>query len=93
MELLVFGHAGPPVVVFPTSQGAFFEYEDRGMIMALADKLEQGKLRLGEGDEEGGHHRQCGGGQDQPEVGPQETPSSRLGCGCSSNRLARRRCL
>ena len=42
MELLVFGHAGPPMIVFPTSMGAFFEYEDRGMIDALADKLEHG---------------------------------------------------
>ena len=46
MELLAFGHAGPPVVVFPTSQGAFFEYEDRGMVGALADKLDAGRLRL-----------------------------------------------
>ena len=46
MEMLAFGHEGPPVIVFPTSQGAFFEYEDRGMIDALADKLEHGKLRL-----------------------------------------------
>ena len=46
MELLAFGHDGPPVMVFPTSQGAFFEYEDRGMIGALADKLEHGHLRL-----------------------------------------------
>jgi esterase/lipase superfamily enzyme len=46
MELLVFGHGGPAVIVFPTSQGAFFEYEDRGMIAALADKLDGGGLRL-----------------------------------------------
>jgi esterase/lipase superfamily enzyme len=46
MELLTFGHAGQPVVVFPTSMGAFFEYEDRGMISALADKLDAGALRL-----------------------------------------------
>ena len=46
MDLLVFGHAGPPVIVFPTSMGAFFEYEDRGMVGALADKLEHGALRL-----------------------------------------------
>ena len=46
MELLVFGHDGPPVMVFPTSMGAFFEYEDRGMVGALADKLEHGHLRL-----------------------------------------------
>jgi esterase/lipase superfamily enzyme len=46
MELLVFGHDGPPVLVFPTSRGAFFEYEDRGMVGALADKLAHGRLRL-----------------------------------------------
>ncbi|MGH9384525.1 MAG: esterase family protein [Vicinamibacterales bacterium] len=46
MELLIFGHAGPPILVFPTSMGAFFEYEDRGMVAALADKLDRGALRL-----------------------------------------------
>ena len=46
MDLLVFGHGGPPVVVFPTSQGAFFEYEDRGMVSALSSKLDHGQLRL-----------------------------------------------
>src|SRR5215510_4512054 len=46
MELLVFGHGGPPMIVFPTSMGAFFEYEDRGMIGALAGKLEHGALQL-----------------------------------------------
>ena len=46
MELLVFGHGGPAMIVFPTSMGAFFEYEDRGMIGALADKLEHGGLQL-----------------------------------------------
>ena len=46
MELLVFGHAGPPVIVFPTSMGAFFEYEDRGMVEALRGKLDGGGLQL-----------------------------------------------
>ena len=46
MELLVFGHAGPPVIVFPSSMGAFFEYEDRGMVGAVAHKLERGDLQL-----------------------------------------------
>ena len=36
MELLVFGHAGMPVLIFPTSQGKYFEYEDRGMTGVLA---------------------------------------------------------
>ena len=46
MELLAFGHAGPPMLVFPTSMGSFFEYEDRGMTEALRDKLDGGGLRL-----------------------------------------------
>jgi len=46
MELLVFGHAGAPVIVFPTSQGRFFEYEDRGMVGALTQHIEQGWVQL-----------------------------------------------
>jgi esterase/lipase superfamily enzyme len=46
MEMLSFGHAGKPVLVFPTSQGKFFEYEDRGMVATLADKLEAGALHI-----------------------------------------------
>ena len=46
MEMLVFGHSGTPYLVFPTSMGAFFEYEDRGMVGAVADKLDAGALRL-----------------------------------------------
>jgi len=46
MELLVFGHSGRPMVVFPTSMGSFFEYEDRGMVDAVADKIDGGALRL-----------------------------------------------
>jgi esterase/lipase superfamily enzyme len=46
MDLLLFGHDGPPMLVFPTSMGAFYEFEDRGMVGALADKLAHGRLRL-----------------------------------------------
>jgi len=46
MEMLVFGHAGTPMIVFPTSMGAFFEYEDRGMVGALAGKLDAGAVQL-----------------------------------------------
>src|ERR1700683_896653 len=45
MEALVFGHAGTPLLVFPTSMGKFFEYEDRGMIGVLAPKIERGELQ------------------------------------------------
>ncbi|MGC9158164.1 MAG: esterase family protein [Terracidiphilus sp.] len=46
MESLLFGHAGLPAVIFPTSCGRFFEFEDRGMIAALAEKIEAGQLQL-----------------------------------------------
>ncbi|WP_433983403.1 hypothetical protein RBB78_19195 [Tunturiibacter empetritectus] len=46
MELLVFGHAGYPAVVFPTSQGRFYEFEDRQMVSTVQDKLEHGHLQL-----------------------------------------------
>jgi hypothetical protein len=42
MELLIFGTAGLPVMVFPTSCGRFYEFEDRGMIAAFADKIDAG---------------------------------------------------
>ena len=46
MELLVFGHAGARVVAFPTSQGRFFDWEDRGLIGALAEHLTNGWLQI-----------------------------------------------
>jgi esterase/lipase superfamily enzyme len=46
MELLVFGHGGPPMLVFPSSMGSFYEYEDRGMVRAVDQKLENGWLQL-----------------------------------------------
>lgn len=46
MEMLVFGHRGLPAIVFPTSQGRFYEFEDRGMVGAVADKIEAGRLQL-----------------------------------------------
>jgi len=46
MELLAFGDRGFPIVVFPTSGGRFHEYEDRGMIAAVAPKIERGELQV-----------------------------------------------
>jgi esterase/lipase superfamily enzyme len=46
MELLVFGHSGARVIVFPTSQGRFYEWEDRGMIAALGYQIDQGWLQV-----------------------------------------------
>jgi esterase/lipase superfamily enzyme len=46
MELLVLGHGGARMLVFPTSQGRFFEWEDRGMDGALGEHLSKGWLQL-----------------------------------------------
>ena len=46
MELLVFGHAGAKVLVFPSRLGRFYEYEKLGMVHALKHKIEQGWLQL-----------------------------------------------
>ena len=46
MELLCFGHAGTKVLVFPTSNGRFFEYENTGMVGTVADRIDNGQLQL-----------------------------------------------
>ncbi len=45
MELLVFGHSGMPLMVFPTSMGRFFDYESRGMIDTIRDRYENGRIQ------------------------------------------------
>lgn len=46
MEILVFGHAGAKVLVFPTRDGRFYEYENIGIVRSLAHKLDDGQLQL-----------------------------------------------
>ncbi len=46
MDVLVFGHGGTPVLVFPTSMGRFYEFEDRGMAGTLAGALDRGHIQL-----------------------------------------------
>jgi esterase/lipase superfamily enzyme len=46
MELLVFGHGGARVLVFPTSMGRYYEWEDRGMMGALGEHIERGWVQV-----------------------------------------------
>ncbi|WP_111976614.1 esterase family protein [Algibacillus agarilyticus] len=46
MEILVFGHAGAKVLVFPTRGGRFYEYENLRMVDKLKDKIEAGQMQL-----------------------------------------------
>lgn len=46
MELLVFGERGTPVLVFPTSMGRFFQWEDFGLVAHVAPRIDAGWLQL-----------------------------------------------
>ncbi len=46
MEMLVFGHGGLPVLVFPTSGGRFFEFEDNGMVHAVERDVDAGVIQF-----------------------------------------------
>ncbi len=46
MELLTFGHAGAKVLVFPTREGRFYDYENWGLVDALRPSIDAGCLRL-----------------------------------------------
>lgn len=46
MELLVFGQGGAKVLVFPTRDGRFYEYENLGIVHELRDKINACHLQL-----------------------------------------------
>lgn len=46
MELLIFGHSGTPLLVFPSSMGRFYEWEDFGMVDRLREPIENGQNQL-----------------------------------------------
>lgn len=46
MELLVFGDRGMPTIVFPTSRGRFYQWEDFGLVGHLQGRIDAGYLQL-----------------------------------------------
>ncbi|MBU6453132.1 MAG: esterase [Cyanobacteria bacterium REEB67] len=46
MEILVFGHSGARVIVFPTSCGRFYDWENREMLETLRHQIEQGDIQV-----------------------------------------------
>jgi esterase/lipase superfamily enzyme len=46
MALKVYGHWGKPLIVFPCSRGRYFDYEGMGMIAAISDFIEGGRVKL-----------------------------------------------
>ena len=46
MEINVYGHAGRPIIVFPSMCGRFYEYEDFGMVQAVEQYINDGRIML-----------------------------------------------
>ena len=46
MEFKVFGHGGKPCIAFPTQNGRFYDYEDRGIIESMSWYIEQGRIQV-----------------------------------------------
>jgi esterase/lipase superfamily enzyme len=46
MEILVFGHSGARMIVFPTRNGRFFDYENWRLVEAIRAKIEGGYIQL-----------------------------------------------
>lgn len=45
-EMLVFGHTGYPIILFPTSQGHYYENKDFKLIESAADLIESGEVKI-----------------------------------------------
>lgn len=46
MEFKVYGHSGRPILVFPSQDGKFYDYENNGMVDAASDFIESGEIQL-----------------------------------------------
>jgi esterase/lipase superfamily enzyme len=45
-NVLVYGHYGRPLLVFPSEQGPAWQYEERGMIEAIGELLDAGRVKV-----------------------------------------------
>jgi esterase/lipase superfamily enzyme len=45
-EVIAYGHFGRPVLVFPSESGRAWDYENNGMVDAVAPLLEAGRIKL-----------------------------------------------
>lgn len=45
-EMLVFGHSGYPVILFPTSKGRYFENKDFGLVDSAWQLIDAGKIKI-----------------------------------------------
>jgi esterase/lipase superfamily enzyme len=45
-NVLAYGHWGRPLLAFPTEQGPCWQFEERGMVVAVAGLLDAGRVKL-----------------------------------------------
>ena len=45
-RLIAYGHYGRPLLAFPSQQGAASQYEEQGMVDAIGELLESGRVKL-----------------------------------------------
>ncbi len=45
-EMLVFGHAGFPLILFPTSRGRYFQNKDFGLVESTRNLIDTGRLKV-----------------------------------------------
>ncbi|MCM2275298.1 MAG: alpha/beta hydrolase-fold protein [Candidatus Didemnitutus sp.] len=45
-DMLVFGHAGYPVILFPTSLGRYYQNKDFGLVGSVATLVEAGRIKI-----------------------------------------------
>lgn len=46
MEYLIYGHAGKPVLAFPSQNGRFFDFANNGMIDCVRHLIDQGRIQV-----------------------------------------------
>jgi len=46
INVLAYGHFGAPIIAFPSGGGQFHDFEDNGMVEALAPLIYDGKIKL-----------------------------------------------
>ena len=46
MSLKIYGHWGRPLIVFPCSRGRYFDYENMGMVGAISQFIDTGRIKL-----------------------------------------------
>jgi esterase/lipase superfamily enzyme len=45
-EMLVFGHSGYPIILFPTSKGRYYENKDFKLVESAAHLIDEGKIKI-----------------------------------------------